>query len=371
MKILQVCNHFYPHKGGIEEVVLSSSRELSKRGHSVKVICADEPRKGNLMVDGIEVKRLKYIFKVSNTNITASLPVHLLMDDSDVIHTHLPYPWNASVSGWISLFKKKPLFLTYHNDITGRGINKFIAGFYNWSNLRFLLTRSEKIFIYHKNFLDSSEYLKLFQKKVVIIPPGMDFDRFKPLGISAKEQNTIFFMSILDKLHLYKGLEILLSSIKKIAGYIPLKLYVGGEGKLKNYYKDMVRENDLENIVEFLGYLDEKELVRQYNLCDIFVLPSVCPKQEGFGLVALEAMACRKPVIISKIVGAAEDVENYKAGIVVEPNDIDGLAGAIKYLLLNKDERHIMADNAYRLVREKYSWQKYSDILEQEYQRAL
>jgi len=63
-----------------------------KKGHVVKVICADEPAAGGGIIDGIEVKRIPYIGKVANTNITLSLGSALLKEDFDIIHTHLPHP---------------------------------------------------------------------------------------------------------------------------------------------------------------------------------------------------------------------------------------------------------------------------------------
>ncbi|MBW2044768.1 MAG: glycosyltransferase, partial [Deltaproteobacteria bacterium] len=69
-----------------------------------------------------------------------------------------------------------------------------------------------------------------------------------------------------------------------------------------------------------------QQVVRYYNLCDIFVLPSVSSTQEGFGLVALEAMACKRPVVITSIVGVSGDVEKENAGIVIEPKNTEVLS---------------------------------------------
>lgn len=371
MKIIQTPPRFYPYIGGVENYVYYLSKELAKLGHKVKIICANEPAIGDSIIDNIEVKRLKYIGKVANTNITLDLPKTVLTEDFDLIHTHLPTPWSADISAIISLFKNKPLFLTYHNDIPGIGINKFIANFYNFTALKFLLKRAHRIFITHKNYLKTSPFLKQFLNKIVVTPPGIDLEKFRPLNLPKKDDNIIFFLSKLDKFHLYKGLEYLLLSIKKVIPNLSLKLYIGGEGELSDYYKKFVKENDLENAVIFLGFLKEEELLKYYNLCDVFVLPSISAVQEGFGLVALEAMACKKPVIVTELIGVAEDIRQENAGIVVKPKNVDELSDALKLLFSNKKEMESRGENAYGLVNAKYTWQKNAEITEREYLKAI
>jgi glycosyltransferase involved in cell wall biosynthesis len=133
------------------------------------------------------------------------------------------------------------------------------------------------------------------------------------------------------------------------------------------YYRKFAQENRLESVVTFLGVLSDEQLVEFYNKCDIFVLPSTSSAQEGFGLVALEAMACRKPVVVSEIIAVASDIRKEKAGIVVSPKDVAGLSQALLYLLTNENKRNEMGENAYLLVRNKYTWDRYADTIEREY----
>jgi len=111
-------------------------------------------------------------------------------------------------------------------------------------------------------------------------------------------------------------------------------------------------------------------VLEYYNACDIFVLPSVSRIQEGFGLVALEAMACRKPVVVSDIVGLAAEVGSYDAGMVVKPEDAEGLARAIEFLIDNPQARLRMGQKGYQLALQNYSWQKHAEIVLTEYQKT-
>lgn len=373
MKIIQTPPRFFPYIGGTEQVAYCLSKELIKKHHCVKVICADEPRVGNDRIEGIDVERLPYIGKIANTNITLSLLSKLKNEDFDVLHTYLPHPWSADISAFVSTKKKKPLFLTYNNDITGRGINKFIAWLYNFTALKLLLKQSSRIFITTAGYLDYSPFLKPFAGKIVVAALGVDVEKFKPLDVKMENNGcpSLFFLSRLDKFHRYKGLEYLISAVGRIIKKIPLNLYVGGEGELLPYYQDCAKKNGVERAVIFLGKVRDEELLKYYNMCDVFVLPSTTSLQEGFGLVALEAMACRKPVIVSSITGVANDVKKYNAGVVVAPCNIGELAEGLSFLLSDIKQRTEMANNAYTLVNNKYTWEKHAAIVENEYLRFV
>ncbi|MFA4984112.1 MAG: glycosyltransferase family 4 protein [Candidatus Omnitrophota bacterium] len=371
MRILQTPARFFPYSGGVENYVYYSSRELSRRGHRVSIVCADEPPVGSGSVDDIKVKRLSYLGKLSNTNITPALAPLLLREDPDIIHTHLPTPWSSDISAVVSLLKNKPLFLTYHNDISGKGLFGLASGLYNISALKLLLAAARAIFITHSGYLENSLFLRGFRDKLIVSPPGVDFDKFKPLHYDREKCATLFFVSRLDGYHHYKGLDLLLESVEKISRDGAIRLYVAGEGELLGYYRKAARGRGLEGKVCFLGALDSNRLAEYYNRADITVMPSLSSRQEGFGLAALEAMACAKPVVVSSVAGVAREVRDRRCGLVAGAGNVSELTQAISYLLRNPQARSEMGGNAYELVRGKYSWSKHADIVEKEYLRAI
>ncbi|MGB9979499.1 glycosyltransferase family 4 protein [Methanobacterium sp.] len=372
MKIVQTPVRFYPFIGGVENYVYYLSKELDKLGHDITVICANEPVSTKQeVIDNITVKRLSYFGKIANTNITPLLPFTLSGEDFDIIHTHVPTPWSADWSNIISKFKKKPLVVTYHNDIIGDGIANYIAGFYNSTALKSLLNNADKIIITQPNYMYSSPYLGNYEDKIVVIPNGVDVDKFKPINI-AKHENSIFFLSLLDEFHKYKGLDYLLNALKIVKLEIDdIKLIVGGKGKLLDYYRNMVNEMGLKNNVEFHGFIPDEKIVEYYNKCSIFVLPSISSKQEGFGIVALEALACETPVISTEIVGVATHVKESNSGIIVPPKDVDKLADAILKILSNKNSSCKMGINGRKLVEEKYTWAGIAKMAEKVYKELL
>lgn len=371
MKIVQTPVRFYPFTGGVENYVYYSAREIVKSGHHVSVICANEPHtKKEEIIDGIRVKRLSYFGKIANTNITPYLPFALLNEDFDIIHTHVPTPWSADWSNIISRFKKKPLVITYHNDIIGEGFISYIANFYNSTALKLLLNNADRIIITQPNYLHSSPYLGEFREKIDVIPNGVDVEKFKPL-VEEKDENTIFFLSLLDKFHKYKGLDYLLKALKQVKDVIPdVKLIIGGKGVLLNYYMKMADDLGLKENVEFHGFIPDEKIAKYYSKSSVFVLPSIKSSQEGFGIVALEALACKTPVIITDIVGVAADVKESKSGIIVPPKNIDKLAESIISILKDGNTAQ-MGVRGRKLVKEKYTWSRIAKMTEKVYKDLI
>ena len=179
MKILQTPVRFYPFTGGVENYVYYTSRGLVELGHEIKVICANEPTsKKEEVVDGIMVKRLSYLTKIANTNITPGLPLALAGEDYDIMHTHIPTPWSADWSLLDAVIKRKPLVVSYYNDITGKGAAGAFANLYNKTALKLLLKRADKIIIIQENYSSTSSHLSKYKDKIVVVPCGADVDRF-------------------------------------------------------------------------------------------------------------------------------------------------------------------------------------------------
>lgn len=371
MNILQTPPRFYPFIGGVENYTYYLSQELVRLGHQVKVICANEPpQEKTETIKGIEINRLSYYGKIANTNLTPLLPWKLCGIECDLIHTHLPTPWSADwsyISAWV---KRKPLVVTYHNDIIGEGVAAYWARLYNNLSLPQLLKTADSIIITQPNYLRSSPYLRGYEEKIEIIPNGVDVNRFSPY--KDRKEDTIFFLSLLDKYHKYKGLDYLIKAMVKVKQEISdVRLVVGGTGDLKEYYQKLVREKGLESHVEFVGFIPDEQLSEYYGQSSVFILPSTTSKQEGFGIVALEALACETPVITTNIVGVADDLLKTGSGMVIPPKDPDKIAEALIRLLGDRESRKVMGRRGRRLVEEKYTWRAVAVNMEKVYKNIL
>ena len=265
LHIIQTPARFYPATGGIENYVFNLSKKLLMLGNKVTAISANEPDSNIREHKGIKIIKLPYYFKIANTNITFSLFFRLMREKFDILHTHFPTPWSADISMLVSLIKRKPLILTYHNDLVKEGIEGVLATIYSSTLLKILFLVSKKIIITSPNYIKFSKYLKGQAKKIIIIPNGVNMLDYSSETKIKKVKNQLIFLSVLDKYHRYKGLDYLLKSISKVIKHFPdVKLLVGGEGELVDEYIKLTKELNISKNVLFLKYLNNFSLKKKY-----------------------------------------------------------------------------------------------------------
>jgi glycosyltransferase involved in cell wall biosynthesis len=353
-RIVQTPVRFFPAYGGVEKYVLGLSQQLIAMGHEVTVVCADEPHAEVRDLSGVKVVRLPYRAKVANTNITTGLLRALMAEDFDIIHTHLPTPWSADISAVVSLLKRKPLFVTYHNDLVGQGFSDLVARLYNRTLLHFVLWRASGIIIAQPRYADYSAHLRRYRRKLMTIPVGVT----EPEGRRTVERTPgkIFFMSVLDRHHEYKGLGVLLQAMATLHERMPsARLVVGGGGDLVEKYRRDAVSMGVAAQVEFAGPLSDADLSFHYQSSSVFVLPSL-NHLEGFGIVALEALSHGTPVITTPLTGSSDFILRHGAGVVVPAGDPEGLSAGIQDLLDRPDEAEMMGRRGATAVGEEYGW---------------
>jgi glycosyltransferase involved in cell wall biosynthesis len=146
-----------------------------------------------------------------------------------------------------------------------------------------------------------------------------------------------------------KGVDIFIKAIKSIEGHIR-KVAIVGDGVLKEELISLRDRLGLTDKIEFAGNVDN---VNEYlSNTRMFVLPS---RWEGFGLAILEAMAARLPVVASNVGGIPEIIEDGKDGILVPVEDVGALSKSILDVLQNEYKASVLAENAYKKVRERFS----------------
>lgn len=347
------------------------AKEQVVQGHEVTVLCANEPTtEATAIVSGISVIRLPYRCKVMNTNITSGLFRELLRRDYDVIHTHMPTPWSADLSGLASLLKNKPLVMTYHNDILkASGGGRILADVYNATLLRLLCKQAAGIIITQEGYLAYSRHLGQYARKIATIPVGVRV----PLDIenSGRHHGQLFFLSVLDEYHEYKGLSVLLEAMGAAKRHChDITLLIGGSGGLTNRYKAIAQRLGIAEAVRFLGFLTDEDLAKTYASSEVFILPSI-GHSEGFGIVALEALSYGTPVITTSLTGSSEFIRDRRAGLVVEANDVDGLTRAITALLDNSVMAREMGVRGAEAVQEEFGWEGIASQVNELYMSAL
>jgi glycosyltransferase involved in cell wall biosynthesis len=182
-----------------------------------------------------------------------------------------------------------------------------------------------------------NNFFKNIKENIITITPGVDISKFKPVSTSLK--NNILFIGNFTEGYNWKGLDYLIEAVKNIKNS---SLVVIGEGNSK----------DILNI-NFKGIKTGNELIKEIQRCSILVLPSISP--ESFGIVLIEAMACKKPVIGSNIGGIPYVIDNEVNGLLVPPKDSPALADAIIKILKNPTLAKKMGENGYKKVKENFT----------------
>lgn len=206
---------------------------------------------------------------------------------------------------------------------------------------KIFLEKTDRIIATSPNYIQTSNVLKHFKHKCTVIPLGTDIERFlsdTDLSIVEKikkENGHTPLILFVGCFRYYKGLHLLLSAMKDIQA----RLLLIGAGPEELRLRSLAERKHLNDKIHFLGELPDEAVNAYYKACDIFVLPSHL-RSEAFGLVQLEAMCCRKPVISTELGTGTSFVNiNQETGLTVEPNNVKSLSTAIKYLIDNPEKR--------------------------------
>ncbi len=212
--------------------------------------------------------------------------------------------------------------------------------------------------------------LEVKETNTEIIHPCVDSDFFKPINVlDLVEEYELSDKKIIlsvGRLVERKGNDMVIKSLPEIIEEFPNLVYlIAGDGPSKAHLEELVKKFNLEEHVRFIGYISDSKLPYYYNLCDVFIMPSRTENgdPEGFGMVYVEAGACRKPVIGSKMGGIPDAVIDGKTGILVNPLDMVEISHAIIELLSNEEKAENMAQAGLQRAKEELNWDRATDKL--------
>ena len=211
--------------------------------------------------------------------------------------------------------------------------------------------------------------------KIDVIYNGVDTSRFDfsfPDGerarfrerFAAPEEKIIYFIGRMVR---EKGAQVLIEALPRVRfQYHDAKLVIAGGGE-RGHLEQLARYGGMARHVFFAGRVSDEDRDRLYKVADVAVYPSL---YEPFGIVALEAMAARVPVVVSDAGGLREVVEHDVSGTVTWLGNPDSLAWGIARVLKNPDAARAMADAAYERCRTIFDWDVLAAQTRQVYDRV-
>ncbi len=210
-------------------------------------------------------------------------------------------------------------------------------------------------------------------KDISVIPFGsavLGKEPSPPKEPPTKRKNILFVGRLVER----KGVEYLIRAFNDVVKEIDALLIIIGDGSERTRLENLARELGVADWVKFTGYIPSQELKDYYENCDIFVLPAIVDKRgdtEGLGVVLLEAMSYKKPVIASRVGGIVDIVKDRETGILVSEKSPEELRDAILLLLKDDNLREAIAERGYKFVQREFSWERITNQLKDLYEDLL
>lgn len=209
--------------------------------------------------------------------------------------------------------------------------------------------------------------------KGLIVPPGVDTVRFRPLddGERAAARQTFGIdpdrpvVLGLSRLVPRKGFDVLIDAVAELD--LPVQLVIAGTGRDRGRLLGRAQRRGIAEQVRFVGFVDDEELPTLYGAADVFAM--LCRdrwgglEQEGFGIVFLEAAAAGVPSIAGRSGGSHEAVADGETGYVVDPRDRDAVSRSIRRLLEAQELCHEMGAMARSRAVEHFSYDALAERL--------
>jgi glycosyltransferase involved in cell wall biosynthesis len=399
-------------QGGGERQFLYLARGLIKKGHRVVIytINYDKRRCYPSLIQGLDIRAV-YYRSPKDVTFAPFLKAYLfypelylnlkriaaLIDrDTDIINAHGEgmgwlvlrlkpewcgkFVWMCNDSPtWIEVFKKKgkDKFLNRVKNILDRAL---IYRFISYLE-RKAARKIDRIVALSGAMKKSLEFC--YNRRVSLLRSGCDLEKFdasrpfrsagashrrgkgrdgalirKRYGIAEKD----FFLLHVSLLQPLRRIEDAIRALGALKDNYPgLKMLIAGSLNYHPSYvedlKNLIKSKKLDSNIIMAGEVSDGELHLHYGACDAFIFPS--DGRQTWGLAVFEAMAAKKPVIVSSACGAAEVLKDERDAFFISPGDISGIAGVIGRIIEDRDLRERIAREGYKFVKENLSWAKY------------
>jgi glycosyltransferase involved in cell wall biosynthesis len=366
MKVLQLGKFYDPVVGGMETALKEICESLTHEVDFQVIVANTRPRTEH--ENGrLRITRVASMGKLLSCPIAPSFPFWARRSHADLIHVHLANPL-AELSALLA-DRDVPVVAHFHSDVV-RPLPPLLRSVYG----RFLdafYRRANCIVVPSPSHIEISKFVPKYRDKCRVVPFGIPLERFELDENGRKKVNELQdgLPSILfvGRLVHYKGVEFLIRTLENVKA----RLWIIGTGPLEESLRHLAREKGLADRIEFLGHVSDADLIAYYHASDVFVLPSIT-NQEMFGLVQLEAMACRKPVISTNLPTGVSWVNQHgKTGYTVSPENPDELAQSIQCLLASRELRQEMGEAGRLRVEQQFTSAKMAEAMLQVYQEAL
>ncbi len=387
MKILHVVPSFAPcfSAGGVVNSSYKIAKKQAQKGHEVVVYTTDSCKNRlkfdnnyNVNVDGINVFYFKNVSNNVKNKLTIDTPRGLSgylknnITDFDIVHIHEHRHSLAILTHKYAKKNNVPYILHAHGSV---------LPFFQKEKLKEIFDKLWGFDILYdackviaETEVEKAQYIEMGIKKelIEIVPTGVELEDFKTLppkgnfrlkyGISPDEKLILF----LGRINKIKGLDLLIKAFNKINNDNFKLAIVGGDYGFKQELNQLISDFNLKDKIIFPGVLIDDAKKEALVDCDLFAIPS---RYESFGVSTLEAMACEKPIVMTKNNHIHNWIDNH-AGLACDFNENE-LAKCIEKLLNDSELSKQFGKTGKELIYEKYNWDKIEKEMEQVYNSCI
>jgi 1,4-alpha-glucan branching enzyme len=344
VRVAFLASEYPPHTyGGLGTAVEALSRFLGKAGVEVTILVPDVGRYADTPA-GVELWPIPVEGAVSDADYwltyceSALTTVRRTGLRADVVHSH---DWMTAV-GALAVGRAigAPVLMSVH-------LPQSVPVNLVLENVG--LVGSHGVLVNSEDVRAELAARELGGPAVAVIPNGVDLAEFPPADPPPDPHRILFVGRLVPQ----KGVDVLVRAFGAVLRRHPgATLVIAGDGQQRLYLERLTRFLGVRQHVTFLGWQSRQDLAELYRTCAVTAVPS---RYEPFGLVALEAMASARPVVVSRVGGLAEIVDHEAAGFVVQAGDHLDLATRLAALLTDPNLARSMGIAARRRA-EQFDW---------------
>ena len=282
----------------------------------------------------------------------------------DVIHAFRALP--EGLTAWaVARITLSPVVIYAHGEeLTTWGFGS------KYKAMRFALRHADQIIANSEHTRNTLLKMDIDATRITIIYPGVDISVFKPeldttglresLGIG-NDEKLVFSVGRLSR---RKGFDQMIRAVAQLlAEDISLKYVIAGIGEDADYLDGLILEHNLQAIVYRIGAVEDADLPRWMNTCDVFAMPNreINGDNEGFGMVFIEAAACGKPSLAGDAGGTGSAVIHGITGIRIDGTSVMAVANGLRTLLTQDNLATTLGQHALDRVKSEFSWERVAD----------
>jgi glycosyltransferase involved in cell wall biosynthesis len=386
MKILILQDDFPPRSlGGAGMAAADVARAFAQKGHAVSVLTTtrEKAEEGKSEREGLTIytvysryhPRWRAYLSLYNPRVVGKVREIIGEVRPEVVHAHNVHEHISYASLKVAKRAGAKVFLTAHDAMLVDYGKAFEAGKISpWQHFKKYKARYNplrNIVIKHylkyvdRVFVVSESLKRLLEanevRNVETIYNGIeikDWEVGESVVAQFKQRHNLEGRKIVlsgGRLSEAKGGTQAILAMERVSHTIPeaLLMVMGEKNKYAHAMLELAKQKGVDKNIFFTGWLSGEELKAAYHASDVVIMPSIY--QEPFGLVALEAMACRKPVIVTPFGGASEIVEDGVTGYVVNPYQVEEMAKEIVELLTQPEKAASVGEAGYERAKRLFS----------------